>query len=72
MYILSGIFGGLALGVGIAVLLELLDTSIRDRESLESISGAPVLSRVPALKPAGVEGVAGADSEPNLATGALS
>jgi len=48
-YILAGIFGGLAIGIGFATVLELLDGSVRRRDKLEALLGVPVLSRIPPL-----------------------
>ncbi|NKN33744.1 hypothetical protein [Marichromatium bheemlicum] len=42
---------------GLAIRLELLDTSVRQRRALEALFGVPVLSRIPPLKPYGVEGI---------------
>jgi polysaccharide chain length determinant protein (PEP-CTERM system associated) len=47
LYMLGGIFGGLAIGIGMATLLEFTDTSIRRRDQLEAITGIPVISRIP-------------------------
>ncbi len=41
------LFVGLLLGVGIALLLEYLDDSIRSRETLETLSGLPVVGVIP-------------------------
>jgi Mrp family chromosome partitioning ATPase/capsular polysaccharide biosynthesis protein len=40
---------GLALGVGLAFLLEYLDKRIKDEKTLEKVSGLPVLAGVPIL-----------------------
>jgi polysaccharide chain length determinant protein (PEP-CTERM system associated) len=53
LFVIGGLFAGLALGGGLAVLLELLDTSIRRRKTLETLTGVPVLSRIPPLLPPG-------------------
>jgi len=49
LYLLSGIIGGIALGAGLAVTAELLDTSIWRSDSLASLTGVPVLTRIPVL-----------------------
>lgn len=49
LFAIAGIFGGIFLGAGFAVILEMTDTSLRKKETLESIAGAPVISRMPAL-----------------------
>lgn len=51
LFAIGGLFGGLFLGSGMALVLELSDTSIRRREQLEALTGAPVLSRIPPLAP---------------------
>ncbi|UGA57736.1 GumC family protein [Vibrio sp. VB16] len=47
VYVLSGLFAGIALGAGMATLLELFDTTIRRQDELISITGVPVLSSIP-------------------------
>jgi len=47
LYLAVGALLGLILGVGAAVLRELLDRRIRDDEAAEAIAGAPVLGHVP-------------------------
>jgi polysaccharide chain length determinant protein (PEP-CTERM system associated) len=51
IFIISGLFGGIFLGIGIAVLLEVGDSTLRRRDQLEALAGVPVLSRVPDLSP---------------------
>jgi succinoglycan biosynthesis transport protein ExoP len=46
-----GLGGGLALGFGAALTLQVLDNSIRDAEDAEQVSGLPVLAEVPQLNP---------------------
>jgi len=54
-YIVGGLFGGLAMGTGLAILLEFTDTSIRRRDQLEVITGTAVISRIPPLNsPTGI------------------
>jgi receptor protein-tyrosine kinase len=38
---------GLLLGIGLAVLRDLLDNTVKDRETLESITGAPIVGMIP-------------------------
>ena len=57
LYIFAGLLAGIALGAGLATIIELLDTTVRQSEKLETLTGVPVLTRVPALRPSGVEGV---------------
>ena len=47
LYLAVGALLGFILGVGAAVLRELLDTRIRDDGAAEAIVGAPVLGRIP-------------------------
>ena len=48
---LAGIIGSLGLGTGLALLFELLDTTLRRSDQLQKMTNAPVLSRIPKLKP---------------------
>lgn len=45
--ILSGVFGGLLLGVGLAILAELLDRTIRYPDQLVKLTGVPIVARLP-------------------------
>lgn len=38
---------GLMVGVGLALLLEFIDNTFKDKESLENIIGVPVLGAIP-------------------------
>ena len=49
LFIVGGLVGGLMLGVSLAVITELADTSLRRSDRLESLTGVPVLTRIPAL-----------------------
>ena len=51
LFALGGLFGGLALGCGITLLLELQDTSLRTERDVEYGLGLPVLAIVPAIEP---------------------
>ncbi|WCE31973.1 GumC family protein [Vibrio sp. SCSIO 43137] len=51
IYIIAGLFAGIALGCGLATLLELFDTSVRRKAELEQITGAPVLTVIPKITP---------------------
>jgi polysaccharide chain length determinant protein (PEP-CTERM system associated) len=50
-FTLSGFVGGLALGLGIAFLLEMKDTSMRTERDIEFTLHLPVLAMVPAIEP---------------------
>ncbi len=43
---------GLALGIGLAFLLDYLDDRLRDRRDLESSLGMPTLAEIPVHRPA--------------------
>lgn len=45
--LLAGLGVGLLLGVGLAVLRDMLDNTVKDREMLESITGAGVVGSIP-------------------------
>jgi uncharacterized protein involved in exopolysaccharide biosynthesis len=49
LFAIAGLLGGLALGVGLAALLEIADTSVRRIRDLEALTGMPVLARLPRL-----------------------
>jgi len=49
LFVIAGVFGGLFLGAGMALLFELGDNSIRRRDQLEALTGAPVLTRIPPM-----------------------
>jgi len=49
IFIIAGVFGGIALGSGLAVVIELFDTSIKRQDELEQLLEAPVLTVIPKL-----------------------
>ncbi|WP_260258410.1 GumC family protein [Vibrio intestinalis] len=49
LYVLAGLVAGVALGIGIAILLELFDTSIRRPEQIVEIINAPVITSIPRI-----------------------
>ncbi|NRB39064.1 MAG: capsule biosynthesis protein [Pseudomonadales bacterium] len=49
IFVLGGFFGGIALGAAMALIAELLDSSVRRRDKLEELLGTPVLTRIPAI-----------------------
>jgi polysaccharide chain length determinant protein (PEP-CTERM system associated) len=51
LFALGGLAGGLGLGLGIAFLLEMKDTSMRSERDIEFILRLPVLAMVPAIDP---------------------
>lgn len=50
VFVIAGLLGGIALGIGLAVICELLDSSLRRSEQLQLLTQAPVLARIPKLK----------------------
>lgn len=50
LFVISGMFGGVFLGCGLAIILELSDSTVRTRIQLQSITGVPILSRIPAIQ----------------------
>ena len=50
MFVIAGLFGGIALGCGLALAVELMDTRLRRRDQLSDVIGVPVLARIPVLK----------------------
>jgi len=51
LFALGGLGGGLALGLGLAFLLEMRDTSLRSERDVETSLHLPVLAMVPAIEP---------------------
>lgn len=49
LFIIAGIFAGLALGIGLATVLELFDTRVRRRDEIEQILEVPVLTAIPKI-----------------------
>jgi len=50
IFIVAGLIGGILLGTGLAVIVEIMDTSIRRVDQLQKYTGAPMLSRIPKIK----------------------
>ena len=51
LFIISGVFGGLFLGAGLAIIQEMSDSTLRTRDHLHRLTEAPVLSRISYIKP---------------------
>ncbi len=49
LFAVAGVFGGVFLGVGLAIIAELTDSSVRRRDQLEALTGVPVITRLPPL-----------------------
>ena len=47
MFVLAGLFSGAGLGIGLAVIAELLDTSIRRQNTLSQMLNTQILARIP-------------------------
>ena len=50
VFILAGLVGGILFGAGMAIIVEILDTSVRRSCQLEMYTQAPLLSRIPKFK----------------------
>lgn len=50
IFIISGLFGGIFLGSGLAIIQEMSDSTLRTREHLQALTGVPVLSRISYIK----------------------
>jgi len=53
--VILGLFAGISLGVGLATLVELLDSSLRQRNTVTELTGLPVLTRLPPIAPDAAE-----------------
>ena len=49
LFIVAGFFAGLGIGTGLAAISEVSDTSLRLRETVETMTGLPVITRLPAM-----------------------
>ena len=50
LFTLGGLVAGIALGIGLAVLLEFMDTTVRTARLMQRITGVPVLARIMPLE----------------------
>jgi uncharacterized protein involved in exopolysaccharide biosynthesis len=50
IFLIAGILGGIFLGSGLALFVELADTSVRAKHQLELITAIPVITRIPLIK----------------------
>lgn len=53
LFLIAGIAGGIALGLGLAIAAEFADDAVRSRADVERATNAPVLARIPRLPPSG-------------------
>ncbi|MGY5612708.1 GumC family protein [Vibrio brasiliensis] len=51
IFVIAGFVAGIALGSGVATLIELFDSSVRRKSEIESITKAPLLTQLPKIKP---------------------
>jgi capsular polysaccharide biosynthesis protein len=51
VFILLGFVGGAGLGISLATILELIDNSVRSKQSLVKSLGVPVITVIPQVKP---------------------
>lgn len=49
IYVISGLLAGIALGIGLATVVELFDTTIRRQDDLIAITGVKVISVIPKI-----------------------
>ena len=49
VFFIAGLFAGLGLGIGVSLIIEYSDTSVRYIEDLEEISGVAVITRIPRI-----------------------
>ena len=49
LFFIAGLVGGIFVGCGLALLLEISDTTLRRRDRLEALTGVPLLTRIPPL-----------------------
>lgn len=49
LFVALGLIAGFGLGLGLATVAELLDSSLRRRDSITALTGLPVLTRIPGL-----------------------
>lgn len=49
LFIVAGFFAGLGIGTGLTAIAEISDTSLRLRDTIETMTGVPVITRLPAM-----------------------
>ncbi|MCV6589947.1 MAG: Wzz/FepE/Etk N-terminal domain-containing protein [Marinobacterium sp.] len=64
VFVVLGVIAGIALGIGLATLAELLDSSLRRRDTVSQLVDLPVLTRIPPLPPSSSLDQAPSDSQP--------
>lgn len=48
-FIVLGLVCGIGLGCGVAIIIELLDSSVRSADEIEAITGAPIITTIPKI-----------------------
>ncbi|MFQ2290657.1 GumC family protein [Aeromonas enteropelogenes] len=66
LFLIAGMVGGFGLGCGLALLIELADTSLRRTDQLAALIKAPVLSRIPYCEPVHAHSGQTAHAQPPL------
>ncbi len=51
IFILAGLIAGILFGSGMAIIVEIMDTSIRHIDQIQTYTRAPLLSRIPRFEP---------------------
>ena len=49
LFVIGGLIGGVFLGCGLALVQELGDTTLRRKDQLETLTGVPLLTRIPPM-----------------------
>jgi len=47
IFLIAGLIGGVALGIGLALFTEIADTSVRSKQQAIALTAAPVITRIP-------------------------
>lgn len=50
LFVVAGLVAGIVIGAGLALLSELMDSSVRRRDRLEALLNVPVISRIPCVR----------------------
>ncbi|MGR5541535.1 hypothetical protein ACPV5V_23585, partial [Vibrio campbellii] len=47
IFVIAGLFGGIAMGIGISIIIELFDSTIRNASDIENLTDIPVITSLP-------------------------